>query len=72
MKIDYKKLRQLNPETARLAVLEYLSSNGGNISDCARTFAIQRVVVYDILKKSREGNLKDRSKAPKKYLKLLK
>ncbi len=66
MKIDYKKLRQLNPEAARTAVLEYLSSNGGNIADCARVFAIQRPVVYDILQKARENNLKDRSKAPKR------
>ena len=34
--IDYKALRWVNPETARLAVLEYLKTNGGNISDAAR------------------------------------
>ena len=31
--IDYKMLRKINPETARMAVLEYLDSNGGNITD---------------------------------------
>ncbi len=64
-KIDYKKLRSINPEAARVAVLEYLYSNGRNIADCARTFRVQRAVVYDILKKQQDGSLKDRSKAPK-------
>lgn len=63
-KIDYKVLRRINPEAARLAVIEYLSTNKGNISDAARTFGIQRTVVYDILKKKKEGNLKDRSYTP--------
>ena len=50
-RIDYKQLRKVNPETARLAVLEYLKSNRHNISDAARVFGINRCVVYDILKK---------------------
>ncbi len=62
--INYKTLRKVNPETARLAVLQYLKSNRGNISKTARVFGIQRVTVYDILKKQQMGNLKDRSKAP--------
>ena len=65
IRIDYKKLRQVNPETARMAVLEYLSSNGKNVSQCAKIFGINRAVVYDIIKKSEVGDLKDRSKAPK-------
>jgi transposase len=64
MKIDYKALRKINPEAARLAVVEYLHSNGGKVSDCADIFGIQRCVVYDIIKKNQEGNLADRSKAP--------
>lgn len=64
-RIDYKTLRKINPEVARLAVIEYLSSNGGNVSEAARTFAIQRAVVYDITRKHQEGDLTDRSKAPK-------
>lgn len=66
VKIDYKKLRKINPETARTAVLEYLSSNGGNVADCARAFSLQRAVIYDIIKKGRLGDLKDQSRAPKK------
>jgi transposase-like protein len=62
--INYKTLRKINPEAARLAVIEYLSTNKGNISDAARTFGIQRTVVYDILKKEEEGDLRDRSRAP--------
>jgi len=45
-------------------VLEYLKSNGRNISDAARVFGIKRPVIYDILRKEEEGDLRDRSKAP--------
>ena len=51
--INYKTLRKINPEAARMAVLQYLKSNGGNISDAARVFGINRPVVHDIL--SRQG-----------------
>lgn len=61
--IDYKHLRKINPEAARTAVLEYLSSSR-NITATARAFGIQRLTVYDILKKHQTANLKDRSKAP--------
>ena len=64
-KIDYKSLRKISPEAARSAVLDYLSSNKGNIADCARVFGVTRVTIYDIVRKSRQGDLKDRSKAPK-------
>lgn len=65
MKIDYKSLRKINPEAARMAVLEYLKANGGNVAEVARIFGIQRPVIYDILRKQGEGDLTDRSKAPK-------
>lgn len=64
--INYKNLRNINPEAARTAVLEYLASNGGNIAETARVFGIQRLTVYDILKRHRLGYLKDKSRAPKK------
>ena len=63
--IEYKTLREVSPETARLAVLEYLSTNGGNAADAARVFGITRAVVYDIRRKAAEGDLTDRSRAPK-------
>ena len=63
-KINYKALRKIDPEAARLAVIEYLKTNKGNISEAARPFGIQRTVVYNILKKEEEGDLKDRSRAP--------
>lgn len=64
-RIDYKTLRKINPETARIAVLEYLKTNRGNIAGTARAFGINRPVVYDILKKQKEGDLKDRSRRPR-------
>lgn len=63
-RIDYKELRQFNAETARRAVLEYLKTDP-NISEVARMFGITRAVVYDITRKEREGDLRDRSRAPK-------
>jgi transposase len=44
-RINYKTLRKINPEAARLAVIEYLSTNKGNISEAARVFGLQRTVV---------------------------
>jgi transposase-like protein len=64
-RIDYKTLRKVNPEAARLAVLECLKTNGGNKAEAARVFGINRSVVYDILEKQAEGDLKDRSRTPK-------
>lgn len=63
--IDYKELRRLNAEAARKAVIEYMKTNS-NISQTARMFGIKRAVVYDILKKDSEGNLRDRSRVPKR------
>lgn len=65
IRIDYKTLRSVNPEAARQAVLEYLKTNGGNKAEAARAFGINRCVVYDILKKAAEGDLRDRDKTPK-------
>ena len=63
-RIDYKALREINPEAARQAVLEYLESNGGMVADAARMFGINRCVVYDILQKQAQGDLRDRSRVP--------
>ena len=64
-RIDYKTLRQINPEAARKAVLEYLKTNGGNKANAAKVFGVNRTVVYDILKKAAQGDLQDRPKRPK-------
>jgi len=44
-------LRKIDPEAARKAVLEYLHSNGHNISQVALVFGVNRAVIYDILRK---------------------
>jgi len=64
-RINYKHLRAISPEAARRAVLEYLKSNNHNIANAARIFGVNRPVVYDILEKEKEGDLKDRSRRPK-------
>ncbi len=64
--IDYKTLRGVNPTAARMAVLEYLKTSRKNISQTARAFGVQRPVVYDVLRKEKEGDLSDRSRAPKR------
>ena len=63
-KIDYKQLRHINPEATRRAVLEYIKRNSHNISQKALVFGINRTVVYDILRKEEQGNLKDCYRAP--------
>ncbi|MEO0076123.1 MAG: helix-turn-helix domain-containing protein [candidate division WOR-3 bacterium] len=62
--INYKQLRKINPETARQSVIEFLKSTGNNISHTAKAFGINRSVVYDIIDKFQQGNLKDRPKTP--------
>ena len=65
IKIDYKELRKTSPEAARQAVVAYWRNNGHHVADAARTFGINRCVVYDILQKWAEGDLRDRPKTPK-------
>jgi transposase len=64
-KIDYKQLTKVNPEAARLAVLEYLRTNGRNISQAASVFGISRSVVYNIPRKEKEGDLRDQPRTPR-------
>ncbi len=44
---------------------EYWRSDGHNVSVAARLFGINRCVVYDILRKWAEGDLRERPKTPK-------
>jgi transposase len=62
--IDYKRLRRLDPEAARQAVVDYHAWAGGNVSATAKAFAINRTVVYDILARSSAGSLADRPRTP--------
>ena len=64
VRIDYKALRTVNAEAARLAVLEYLDSCGHHVAETARTFGLTRATVYAFERKRREGDLADRSRAP--------
>jgi len=62
--IDYKRLRSIDPEAARQAVVDYLAWAGGNVSATAKAFGINRSVVHDILARSRAGSLADRPRTP--------
>ena len=62
--IDYKKIRRIDPEAARQAVLDYLDSADGNVAATARAFGITRNVVYDIRNRAGQGSLADRSRRP--------
>ena len=62
--IRYKALRKISPQAARMAVVEYLSTAQATKTETARVFGVERSVIYDILRKKKEGDLKDRSKAP--------
>ena len=64
VRIDYKTLRAVNPETARLAVLEYLDSTAHNVAETARTFGLTRATVYALERKRHARSLADRSRAP--------
>lgn len=66
VQIDYKELRRINPAAARKAVLEYLKTNGHNVAEAARLFGVNRPVIYDILRKGAEGDLRDRPKTPRR------
>jgi hypothetical protein len=60
--IDYKTLRQVNPEAARQAVLKYLKTNGGNKAVATRVFGVNRTLVHDILNNAAEEDLQYRHK----------
>jgi len=50
-KINDQVLRKINPEAARLAVIEYLKTNKGNISEAARVFVIlyqKKGIAYEL------------------------
>jgi transposase-like protein len=64
VKINYKELRKISPATACQAVVDYSQNDGGNITEVARIFGINRCVVYDILHKWSEGDLRDRPRTP--------
>ncbi|HEY59869.1 MAG TPA: hypothetical protein G4N92_04160 [Anaerolineae bacterium] len=57
--IEYKQLRKVNPQAARLAVINYLESIHSIIARTARVYGINRCVVYDILYKQASGHLND-------------
>jgi hypothetical protein len=41
-RIDCRAVRKVDAEAALLAVVEYLNTNGGSISDAARVFGFNR------------------------------
>lgn len=58
--LSYNSLYKLDPETARVALLEVFAQTG-NISAAARMFTTTRKVVQLAIKKQQDGDLTDRS-----------
>ena len=63
--LDYNRLRKNNTKSARQVVLEVLKDNKNNISKTAEMLNTSRHTVYKCIRKEREGNLEDKSRAPK-------
>lgn len=63
--MDYKSLRKINPEAARMAVVQYLSSNQNNVYRAAKFFSVTRKVIYDIISRQNQNELGDKSRRPK-------
>lgn len=63
--LSYRTLYKLNPETARVAVMEVFKQTE-NISETARLFLTTRRVIQLAIKKDREGNLSDCSHSVRK------
>ena len=62
--LSYSSLYKLNPQTARVALLEVYRQTS-NISSSARMFQTTRKVVQLAIKKQSDGDLTDRSHAAK-------
>ena len=63
--LDYKELREINPQAARRVILHVLQSVDGNIAEAARLLHTTRRTIYRTLKKDEEGSLDDQEKEDK-------
>lgn len=63
--LDYQELRTISPQAARQAVLQILKSCDGNITKTARVLNVTRATIYKTLRKKKDHNLSDASRAPK-------
>jgi len=66
IRLDYQQLRTISPKAARQAVLQILRSCDGNISETGRILGISRLTIYKALRKQKEEDLDDASRAPKR------
>lgn len=64
--LDYQQLRTISPKAGRQAILQILKSCKGNVSKTAHILGITRSTVYKAIKKQKEENLNDCSRAPKR------
>ncbi len=61
---SYRELKKINQKYARMCLLRTLKQLKGNISLTARLWSCSRNTVKLAIKKEKEGNLKDKSRAP--------
>ena len=66
IRLDYQQLRTISPKAARQAILQILRSCEGNVSETARILGITRTTIYKAIRKQKEENLDDASRAPKR------
>lgn len=66
IRLDYQQLRNISPKAARQAILQILGSCDGNVCETARILRITRTTIYKAIRKQKEENLDDCSRAPKR------
>ena len=66
IRLDYQQLRTISPKAARQAILQILRSCDGNVSETGRILGITRTTIYKAIRKQKEEDLSDSSRAPKR------
>jgi transposase len=62
--LEYNELRNISPKAARQAILQILTTNGGNVTATAQMLHTTRKTIYKAIRKKDEDDLDDRSTAP--------
>ena len=66
IRLDYQELRRSSPIAARQAILQILKAHKGNVSQTAQVLNISRATVYKAIRKKKEGEVHDATRALKR------